>query len=109
MHKSALAVISALTVSGCGLLQPSHDYTLYRTSSMDRTLRIHWASFDAHESDPNYNLANCEMAARLLNANMKTLGGEDYDPGQGFWCEAGGYSEKGDMPSSFKAAFPTDI
>jgi hypothetical protein len=70
--------------------------------------RIHFGTFNANESSPSYNLANCAMAARLLTANMKALNGEDYDPSLGFWCEQGTYSADGGVPRSFAAAFPTD-
>lgn len=105
---AVLMAASALCLVGCGH-RSAPTYTLYRTSSMDRSARVHWGTFDAHESDPSYNQANCEMAARLLNANMKALSGSNYNPRLGFWCEAGGYRESGDFPASFGAAFPTDV
>ena len=48
----------------------SVTYSLYRNSDLSRELRVHWASFDADDL-PGYNLSNCQMAARLLNANIK--------------------------------------
>ena len=51
------------------------EYTLYRTGidiptqSLDETLRIHVATFNA-EQDSNYNLANCEFAQELFTANQ---------------------------------------
>ena len=104
---AALVVAGSLCVTACGR-HSAQSFTLYRTSSIDRSLRVHWGTFDADESDPSYNLNNCQMAARLLTANMKALNGADYDVRMGFWCEPGGYSEKGEVPHSFPAAFPTD-
>jgi hypothetical protein len=86
-------------------------YTLYRNSSVDPGLRIHWATFDARESDASYNANNCAMAARLLNANFATsakIEGQEPAPGAGFWCEPGSYAESGAVPSRFERAFPTD-
>lgn len=102
----ALAVL-VLPLAACGIGKAS-TYTLYRTSSMAPGARIHWGTFNANESNPAYNLANCAMTARLLTANMKALNGDDYNPALGFWCEEGSYSQDGGVPGSFDAAFPTD-
>ena len=75
-------------------------------------LRVHWATFDAEESNPKYNWGNCEMAARLLNANLREVikrnGGDPTMPQVGFWCERGQYEEEGSVPSNFNAEFPTE-
>jgi hypothetical protein len=74
-------------------------------------MRVHWATFDAQESDRSYNLNNCQMAARLLNANVDAATeaeGQERDPSVGFWCEPGRYSEEGRVPASFQAEFPTN-
>lgn len=96
-------------VSGCGA-DASDAFTLYRNSSVDRSMRIHWASFDTKDGD-SYNMNNCMMGARVLNANMtaraKALG-QERDLTIGFWCEPGRYKEKGLVPFSFEEAFPTD-
>ena len=87
-------------------------YSLYRNSNINGSIRVHWATFNAQESDPSYNSNNCSMAARLLNANMAALAKAEskaLHPGVGFWCEPGAYSEKGAVPSRFEAAFPTDV
>jgi len=89
----------------------SVTYTLYRNSDLSRELRVHWASFDADDL-PGYNLSNCQMAARLLNANIKRSAEADGKrPYQtvGFWCEEGKYREAGDVPLQFDSAFPTDV
>jgi hypothetical protein len=112
MNRLALA-IAVLCVTGCssGRSGGAENFTLYRNSIVDRSLRVHWATFNAAESDRNYNRNNCEMAARLLNANVEASArqeGKGRDPSVGFWCEPGGYAEKGTVPSSFPSAFPTD-
>jgi hypothetical protein len=112
MRPMALAVI-ALTLIACGSdgSAGAERYTLYRNSFMDRSMRVHWATFDARESDHNYNRNNCEMAARLLNANIDASAkaeGKERDPATGFWCEPGRYSAEGVVPSTFPAEFPTD-
>jgi hypothetical protein len=113
MNRGAVVIAAAVLASAC-TPQASHDaekFTLYRNSFMDHSMRVHWATFDAAESDRNYNRNNCEMAARLLNANVAASAraeGKEPDASLGFWCEPGGYSEKGVVPSTFPAAFPTD-
>jgi hypothetical protein len=93
-------------LSACNQHDRSPTVTLYRNSPLDSALRIQWATFDADESDPGYNLNNCMMAARLLNANVKALN-EQSQPA-GFWCEPGKYKKRGSVPSAFSAKFPTD-
>lgn len=74
-------------------------------------MRVHWGTFDAAESG-GYNLNNCLMAARVLNANVDANAAKEQkkrDAAAGFWCEPGRYNEKGSVPYSFPAAFPTDV
>jgi hypothetical protein len=90
----------------------AETYTLYRNSPYVPGVRVHWATFDAAERDPSYNRNNCEMAARVLNANSAAhtrARGKEPDPTVGFWCEAGRYTDKGASPAHFEAAFPTDV
>jgi len=78
----------------------------------DISERVHWSTFDAAESDTGYNINNCQMAARLLNANVKSSAaavGKPPTPGVGFWCEKGPFLEKGEIPAHFEAACPTDV
>ena len=106
----AMATVSATACSWEGSGR-TNDFTLYRNSALDRSVRVHWATFDANESDRNYNRNNCEMAARLLNANVDASARAeeaDRDPSVGFWCEPGPYAERGKVPSTFPGAFPTD-
>lgn len=101
-----LIVMLATTLVGCG--SKAETFTLYRNSGTSTDLRVHWATFDADESSTSYNQTNCTMAARILNANMKTLSGAAYDPRIGFWCEPGRFEEEGSVPGSFEATFPLD-
>jgi hypothetical protein len=66
-------------LAGCGDRRGS--YTLYR-DSVAAPMRIHVASFDSADGD-EYNRENCELAAKLFNAQ----------PGIStkFWCEKGPY------------------
>lgn len=99
-----LAILASL--AACGGFQGANEITLYRNSSVDRTIRVHFATFDADgAAEPNRK--NCEMAARLLNANINSLA-NGATTGVGFWCEDGKYSESGGIPTGFSAAFPTD-
>lgn len=113
---AAFAVcVLLISVSACTGGSDTSDQrvvTLYRNSSADLTMRIHFSSFDA-DGGVNYNLSNCQMTARLLNANIRQLHAariaEDsaYVPSTGFWCEVGRYEEDGQVPFEFDADFPT--
>jgi hypothetical protein len=101
------ALLSAYSSAG----HRSVEYTLYRNSPFGEA-RVHWATFDADESDPKYNANNCWMAARLLNANLRASAAREGlrpHPGVGFWCEPGRYREQGNIPPAFSSAFPTDV
>ena len=106
-------LLLVLALAACDGKQPPEEYTatLYRNSALDHSMRVHWASFDADESDRNYNLNNCSMAARLLNSNVSAseeAEQKEPDPLLGFWCEPGPYTKQGRVPMSFEATFPTD-
>jgi hypothetical protein len=101
---------AAVLLQGCSG-KGGEPYTLYRNSPFEAGERVHWATFDAKQSDPLYNANNCEMAARLLNANYAASAkaeGKQPAAGVGFWCEEGAYKAQGAVPASFPAAFPTD-
>lgn len=108
-----LAVLVSLLLGGCNqTVSGSPTYALYRNSPLDRNLRVHWATFDVSDSQSEFNQSQCEMAARLLNANLIASTGEGQKnpyPGVGFWCERGSYSAKGPAPTAFEAEYPTDV
>lgn len=84
--------------------------TLYRNSPLSNEVRVHWATFDAADG-ADYNLGNCHMAARILNANLEASAkaeGRQPFSNVGFWCEVGTYSETGGVPIKFDAEYPSD-
>ncbi len=85
-HKAAVFAVFCVSTAACGMSDRSERYTLYRNSSMMDDARIHWASFDVDNSG-SYNEENCQMAADLLNKNVKALNPEGTNVR--FWCEAG--------------------
>jgi hypothetical protein len=107
--------IGLLTVVAAGLASCDapgrNSFTLYRNNPLDLRERVHFATFDSY-GDANYNMRNCQMASRLLNASeterRRRMGYEGRFTGYGFWCEPGNFSEQGLVPSSFVEAFPTD-
>jgi hypothetical protein len=110
--KHLLLLGSALLAASCSDKPRAGTYTLYRNSNFEPSLRVHWATFDADESGPTYNMNNCQMAARLLNANLDAAteqAGQARPKNFGFWCEPGEYVEKGDVPLGFPAEYPTDV
>jgi hypothetical protein len=111
MRASCLVV--AATVAGCTQRENSETYTLYRNSPY-AVLRVHWATFDVKEGagDLGANRDNCEMAARILNANVAAGRKQTAQQGQsevGFWCERGRYAEHGGIPAHFESQFPSDV
>lgn len=111
IRKLALTGISAVMVSGCGDGQIGSSATLYRNSPLDPAMRVHFASFNADESG-DFNAQNCEMMARILNANVNESAaaeGKERNPSVGFWCESGAPSSEGPTPSSFESEFPSDV
>ncbi len=105
------AACAVISLTGCSE-QKASTATLYRNSFISAGLRVHWATFNSGESDPSYNLNNCLMAARLLNANLTASAkaeGKKRDKSVGFWCENGPFRENGSMPTTFLEAFPTDV
>ena len=71
-------------------------------------MRIHVATFDAAESSNLFNISNCQMTARALNANIRAQPAFEGPQTIGFWCEPGKFTDKGLPPTSFDAEFPTE-
>lgn len=105
------------TLASCGQTQtPSRSEvgeaqiaTLYRNSNLASNLRLHFASFDVVGEANDFNISNCQMAARLLNANIKEQSTGLNTPPVGFWCEPGPFREDGITPTTFDAEYPTDV
>jgi len=51
----------------CAAQDSGTVYTLYRTSPLDASMRLHVATFDAKETE-SYNRENCLVAADLFAA-----------------------------------------
>lgn len=77
------AFSSFLAVAGSAAADSpkQHVVTLYRSSPIDSTMRIHLATFDAEETLPTYNLENCLIAAQLFQ-NQPSISVR-------YWCEPG--------------------
>lgn len=113
MCLSILPLLAATVIVGCSSDWRNRDEntaTLYRNSPLSNSMRVHWATFDTADG-LDHNLGNCGMAARILNANIEASArAEGKEPFQdvGFWCETGGYSEAGEVPTRFDAEYPSD-
>lgn len=110
MNARAVTFVGSALLASCSQ-QGASTATLYRNSPFG-AVRVHWATFNAKESDPSYNLNNCLMDARVLNANATASAkaeGKERDTSVGFWCESGPYREQGSIPTTFPEAFPTDV
>ena len=89
----SLCFISSYTIAA------DTEYTLYRTGidlstkTHDESLRIHIATFNANQ-DAEYNLANCEFAQQLFNANQPHYRGSIYSTIRiKYWCERGSFKK----------------
>ena len=109
LDRSWVLLLACFAVVGCdGASTDVQIATLYRNSILDPQMRIHVGTFDANEKRNTYNIQNCEMTSRLLNANVQVRSTKSTEQEVGFWCEPGDYEEKGLRPFSFDAEFPTD-
>jgi len=102
--------LATLALAGCDG-KSADPVTLYRNSPLDTSMRIHFATFDAPDGE-NFNLSNCQMAVRALNANVDALAkrdGGERDPSAGFWCEIGSFTEDGLVPPSFDSEWPAEV
>jgi hypothetical protein len=77
-----LAAILALTATGASAQSDDEVYTLYRSSVLDPSMRLHVATFDSTDGK-DYNAENCNLAADLFQRQdgVQTR----------FWCESGRY------------------
>jgi hypothetical protein len=77
----------AFALAACDSQGPGAPiYTLYRSSTLDQTMRIHVATFDTAERR-DYNASNCADIARVLNQRLAAV--TDGAPTQTWWCEPG--------------------
>ena len=106
-----LVIFATLALVGCSSDEDSPSpATLYRNSLLDPMMRVHFASFNAPDKAP-FNIDNCEMVARIMNANVDASSAKEGKPRNrtvGFWCERGSYSEEGSVPVRFESEFPSD-
>lgn len=106
-----LVMFATLALVGCSSGDEARSSaTLYRNSMLDHTMRVHFATFDAPDKAP-FNIDNCEMVARIMNANVDASSANEGKPRNqavGFWCERGAFSEEGSVPRSFESEFPSD-
>lgn len=63
----------------------AQPFTLYRSSVVDPTMRVHIATFDAEQRSPTYNQENCWTAADLFMSQEGVS--------VRFWCEPGRHAE----------------
>lgn len=77
-------IIGAAVALLAGCSSDAGTYTLYRSSPLSDSMRVHVATFDAKDGD-KYNNENCQLAASLFNAQ----------PGieTKFWCEKGTFQK----------------
>lgn len=83
----ALLLLLSMAISACSDSSGPKDemtYVLYRNSVTDDSMRLHVASFDAHDGEA-YNRGNCEQAQELfqLQPGVKVK----------FWCEKGRFKK----------------
>lgn len=110
MRVALIVAATTIGLASCGKVDGSSNVTLYRSSPIDPTLRVHFGTFNARETDQAYNLNNCLMTSRLLNSNARALAERNKtETSFGFWCEPGEYRAKGSIPKDYQAAFPTDV
>jgi len=79
-----LILLFSSSFPNTGSAEDKSVFTLYRTSIVDSSFRIHIATFNAKDGY-GYNLENCELAAKLFQNQpyVKTK----------FWCEIGLYKD----------------
>ena len=65
MRRAILAIALTLQAMPATAQDEATVYTLYRTSPVDASMRLHVATFDAKETEA-YNRENCLLAANLF-------------------------------------------
>ena len=110
----ALAVgMMALTgVSACseGAEEPDNVFTLYRTGANAPNARFQWATFESFRRAEK-NREDCEMTARIMNANMEAYSEKTGAPQYGeigFWCGEGAFSTEGKNPGTYPSEYPSN-
>lgn len=81
--RSIFMALCILLLGGPALAGDATTFTLYRDSLLDRSARLHIASFDTAEGE-SYNRENCNLVAVLMQEQpgVRTR----------FWCEKGQYT-----------------
>lgn len=81
INAGLLVALCGPLLGACGT-GDSDTFTLYRSSAMDGSMRLHVATFDSVDGE-KYNAGNCEIARGLFQAQ----------PGVTvrYWCEKGRY------------------
>lgn len=86
-----LLAFAILIITGCTQEEKSSTseiYTLYRGGALDKSLRIHYATFPTKGEKTDWNKENCERIAEYLNKEEKY---KTYPVK--FWCEKGDFRE----------------
>ena len=112
MFLSAVLLMATFTLTACSQEEQTTDdiYTLYHNGPNTPRARFRWATFESFK-DAEKNSEDCEMTARIMNANMATYA-KQRNVAQyadiGFWCEAGSFTMDGENPAEFKAEYPSN-
>ena len=87
MKISLISVVlaAAATAYTANCFANDGNFTLYRNSVTDRSMRIHVGTFDAVDAvdGEKYNSGNCDLAATLFASQAGVT--------VRFWCERGTY------------------
>ena len=82
-----MAIVGLSVLTGCVPNNLSDSsYTLYRDSPIDKTMRIHVATFDSKaggDMNPDYSRVACEETASMWQSNDSLR--------RNWWCEQGQY------------------
>ena len=78
----SVVLVAAATSYTANCFANDGNFTLYRNSVTDRSMRIHVGTFDAVDGE-KYNSGNCDLAATLFASQAGVI--------VRFWCERGPY------------------